>query len=50
MLDFGVYFDLQDDIRAFEAWQQTPDEDETFSAIHVALLLSQEPPCRNPLQ
>ena len=49
-MEFDTYFNLRDDIRAFEAWQQTPDEDETFSAIHVALLLSQEPPCRNPLQ
>ena len=33
---------LQHDIAKFEAWQQTPDEDETFAAIRVALLLSKE--------
>ena len=29
------------EIQAFERWRQTPDEDDTFSAIHVALILSQ---------
>jgi len=33
---------LQADIAAFEAWQQTPDEDDEHAAIHVALLLSKE--------
>ena len=33
---------LEQDITEFERWQQTPDEDETFAAIHVALLLSKE--------
>ena len=28
------------EIQAFERWQRTPDEDDTFAAIHVALVLS----------
>jgi hypothetical protein len=31
---------LRDDIEAFERWQQTPDEEYNYEAIHVALLLS----------
>ena len=30
------------ELRAFARWQDTPDEDYTFPAIHVALLVIQE--------
>jgi len=33
---------LAQDIAEFEAWQQTPDDDDDHAAIHVALLLSKE--------
>jgi hypothetical protein len=33
---------LHDDIAAFEAWQQTPDGEDDFRAIHVALMLSKQ--------
>ena len=32
----------QQDITAFEKWQNTPDPEDEFLAIHVALLLSRE--------
>lgn len=33
---------LQEDIAAFESWQQTPDGEDDFRAIHVALMLAKQ--------
>jgi hypothetical protein len=34
--------DVRRDIAQFEKWQQTPDDDSEYSAIRVALLVSQD--------